>query len=142
MANELMLTDDNSLEISLVNAQQFYCSYRPKTDEDKVKFFNAINSPSKRLKEMVNMPVKVKDIYAERCEFVNQETGEVTPGVRMVFISDTGESYQAASKGIFTSTQKLLGVMGRPESWKKPVTIVPKEVSKGANRNVLVFELA
>lgn len=139
--NALMMTDDNSLEISLKNAVQSYCSFVPQTQADKVKFFNAINSPQKRLRDCVNMEIKLKDIYAERCEFVNKETGEAMPGVRIVFIDADGVSYQAASKGVFTSTQKLLQILGEPALWEEPVTVVPKQISKGVNQNVLVFEI-
>lgn len=139
--NEMMLTDDNSLEISLKNAVQSYCSFTPQTREDKVRFFNSVNSPQKRLRECVNMEIHLKDIYAERCEFINRESNEVTPGVRIVFIDADGVSYQAASKGVFTSTQKLLQIMGEPATWEEPVTVVPKQISKGVNQNVLVFEI-
>lgn len=141
MENELMLTDDNKFIMNLTKAVTSYCSFQPKTVEEKAKFFNMVNSPEKRLKEMVNLEIALKDIYAEQCEFIDKENGDVTPGVRIVFIDDKGVAYQAASKGIFSSTQKLLSIMGEPKTWKAPVKIRVKEISKGPERNVLIFEL-
>lgn len=142
MENYLMTTDDGKFEINLMNAVPTFSSLVPKTQEEKVDFFNAINNPQKKLKSCINMTIALKDIYAEECEFVNAETGEVSKGVRMVLIDAEGVTYQASSKGVFTSMSKLLSIMGHPNTWKKPVNIVPKLIDKGTNRQVLVFELA
>lgn len=141
--NELMTTDDTGKYVlNFASAQQSYSSLVPKTQEEKVAFFNAVNNPTRRLKEMVNTEIELVHIYAETIEFIDQENGEETPGVRMVLIDKNGVSYQAASKGIFSSIAKLIQIFGEPKTWKQPVKIRPKEISKGANRNVLVFELA
>ena len=140
--NELITIEENGNVFAVTNSVKAYSSLQPKTEAEKVAFFNMVNAPTDRLKAAVNMTLELKDIYAEQCEFVNQETGDVTPGVRIVFITADGKSYQSASKGVFTSTQKLLSIMGEPYTWKKPVKIIPYEISKGANRNVLVFKMA
>lgn len=140
--NELITIEENGNVFAVTNSVKAYSSLQPKTEAEKVTFFNMVNAPTDRLKAAVNMTLELKDIYAEQCEFVNQETGDVTPGVRIVFITADGKSYQSASKGVFTSTQKLLSIMGEPSTWKKPVKIIPYEISKGANRNVLVFKMA
>lgn len=140
--NELITIEENGNVFAVTNSVKAYSSLQPKTEAEKVAFFNMVNAPTDRLKAAVNMTLELKDIYAEQCEFVNQETGDVTPGVRIVFITADGKSYQSASKGVFTSTQKLLSIMGEPSTWKKPVKIIPYEISKGANRNVLVFKMA
>lgn len=141
MENQLMVADEKNMLMNLTTAVMSYCSFNPKTQQEKAEFFNMVNNPEKRLKEMVNLEIELRDIYAEQCEFVNAETGAISPGVRIVFIDTNGVAYQAASKGIFTSTQKLLQIMGEPRTWKEPVKIRIKEVSKAADRNVLVFEL-
>lgn len=141
--NELMnMSDDGKYELNFASAHQSYSSLKPKTEAEKVSFFNAVNNPQKRLKEMVNTEIDLVHIYAETIEFIDQETGEATPGVRMVLIDVNGVSYQASSKGVFSSISKLIQIFGEPSTWKKPVKIRPKEISKGANRNVVVFELA
>lgn len=137
----LMTTEDGMYELNFASAQRTYCSCVPATEKERVTFFNAINNPTKHLKEMINLEIEVKDIYAETIEFVNRDTGEATPGVRMVLIASDGTSYQASAKGVFSAISKLLKIMGEPSSWKKPVKIRPKEISKGPDRNVLTFDL-
>lgn len=140
--NDLMnMTDDNKFELDFASATPSYSSLVPNNQEEKVAFFNAINSPTKRLKEMINLEVEVKHIYAEQITFIDKETGECTPGVRIVFISPDGTSYQASSKGVFSSVSKMLKIMGEPKNWKSPVKIKPREISKGADQNVLVFDI-
>lgn len=142
METNLQVTDERNMLMDLSTANVSYSSWNPQTMEEKAAFFNAINSSSKRLKEMVNTKINLKHVYAETVDFINQESGEVTPGVRIVFIDDKGISYQASSRGIFSSLKKLFAIYGEPEAWDKPITIKIKEVSKGANRNVLIFEIA
>lgn len=140
--NDLMkTTDDGKFELNFASTQTSYSSLVPKNDTERVAFFNAVNSPTKRLKEMVNLEVEVQHIYAETIEFIDKETGERVPGVRIVFISPKGESYQASSKGVFSSVSKMLKIFGEPSTWKKPIKIKPREISKGADENVLVFDI-
>lgn len=139
--NELMKVTDEGQLFDVSSARETYSSLAPKTQEERISYFNSINSPQKRLKECINMDVEIQHVYAETINFIDQETGESTPGVRMVLISPDGTSYQASSKGVYSSLEKLFRVMGTPDQWKKPVKIRPKEVVKGPNRNVLVFEL-
>lgn len=142
MENVLQVTDERNMLMDMTSAQASYSSFVPQTMEEKATFFNAVNSPAKRMKEMINTVIKVKHVYAETVDFINQETGETAPGIRIVFIDDKGVSYQAASKGIFSSVKKLFSIYGTPDTWEKPLSIKIKEISKGVNRNVLVFEIA
>lgn len=140
--NELMkMADEGNFLMDLTNPRSTWSSLTPKTHEEMVKFFNHVNTPDKRLKEMVNMELEISHVYAEMIDFIDRETGESRPGVRMVFISPDGMAYQAASKGVYSCTQKLFQIFGTPDTWKKPVKIRPKEISKAADRNVLVFEI-
>lgn len=140
--NEMVkVADEGNFMLDLTQPKSTWSSLTPKTQEEKIKFFNHVNTPDKRLKEMVNMEVEISHVYAEMIDFIDRETGESTPGVRMVFISPDGTAYQAASKGVYSCTQKLFQIFGTPDTWKKPVKIRPKEISKAADRNVLVFEI-
>lgn len=138
---DLMVTEDGKMELDFASAQQTFCTFKPSNDEERVAFFNAVNSPANTLLKMVNMEIEVSNIYAETIDFVDKETGETTPGVRIVLISPTGEGYQASSKGVFGSVQKMLAIFGHPSTWKQPRVIRPRTISKGADRNVLVFDV-
>lgn len=140
--NELMnVADEGNFLLDFSSKRNSFCTFNPTTQEEKIDFYNQVNTPQKRLKEMINMEITLKHVYAETITFIDTETGEGTPGVRMVFIDDKGVSYQAASKGVYSCTQKLFQIFGMPSEWKKPVKIRPREISKGPNSNVLVFEI-
>lgn len=140
--NELMnVADEGNFMLDFTTRKNIFCSFTPTSESEKIDFFNQVNMPQKRLKEMINIEISLKHVYAETVTFIDEETGEGVPGVRIVFIDDKGVSYQAASRGVYTCTQKLFQIFGTPDTWKKPVKIRPKEISKSANRNVLVFEI-
>lgn len=139
--NTVVEMDMNGVEYELTSVSSSYCSMKANTTEEKVAFYNAINSPTKRLKECVNMEIALKDVYAERCTTVDVQTGEVRPMVRLVLIDDKGVSYGCCSKGTFSALQKLFSVFGTPDRWEDPIIIRPKTLSKGVNQNVLTFDL-
>lgn len=134
--------DEFNMLVDRSSATMSYCSVKATTNEEKVALFNAINNPEKRLKEMVNVPIALKDVYCERVTFIDKGTGEAQPGVRMVLIAEDGTAYQAASKGVFSSLDKLFKVFGYPNTWDKPISIIPKVIDRGTNRQVLVFSLS
>lgn len=136
-----LIEADNGLKADLTTAVMSYSSLVPKTDEEKSMFFNLINNPTKKLRDAINMEIKLKHVYAETVDFIAEETGDITPGVRMVFISDDNVSYQSASVGIFNCTKKLFSLFGEPSKWKKPITIIPRQVSKGEKKVVLTFDI-
>lgn len=136
--NELMDRPDTQVLFETRKTQ--YCSFAPKTQEERAAFFNLVNSPTERLKTCVNMEIKVRHVYAETCEFVSED-GEVTPGVRIILIDEKGKGYCAASRGIYNAVQKLFAIMGTPDTWTKPVTIIPRVIDRGTNNQVLTFDL-
>lgn len=119
-----------------------YCSMIPKTPAERKAVFNAINSPSKSLRDFINKTIKLKHVFAEQCEFVDQNTGETVPGVRVVLIDEKGESYSTCSTGVFNGLSKLFSFYGTPDIWSEPVPITIKQITKSANKAVLVIEIA
>lgn len=138
---EQLATTDNGTLFNPATAATSYCSMAAKTVEEKKKLFNAINATGKQLKDMVNMDLDVRHVYAETVEFVDKADGTVTPGVRMVIIDDNGESYQTCAQGVFSSLQKMFSIYGEPNSWKSPIKVKVKQLNRGDNRNVLYLEL-
>lgn len=110
-----------------------FCSMNAKTIEEKTQLFNAMNNPSKSIKECVNMEIKVKDVFVEVVNCINEETGESKECPRIVLIDENGEGYTAVSIGVFSSLKKIFQVFGFP-TWKTPITIIPKVISKGTRQ--------
>lgn len=130
-----------SIVIDLTSANTQFCSLKAETPEEKVKLFNAMNNPEKRLGDCINMQIKAKDLYVEVVNCTNEETGEVTACPRIVIIDEKGVSYQAVSVGIFSALKKVIQVFGAP-TWEKPVTLEVKQITKGARKMLTLNAIA
>lgn len=144
-------------------AAGFYCSKQIITDEDKKAVYNATNGAAKALREAINVKIALKDIYIEPVTmektdangnpvYATNESGEpildefgepivktdIAP--RIVLFDADGTTYGCVSNGVYNSLKKLCNLMGTPDTWEKPVVIIPKLVSNGKNQ-VLTFNL-
>lgn len=141
MENELTIVSDTGRELSFTQiGGRTYSSYLPKTNEEKVTFYNLINGDCPRLISAVNVPIALKDVYAEECEFIDKESGEASNGIRIILIAEDGTAYACASKGIFMALTKLFRLFGEPRSWKKPLTVIPQLLQRGDGRQVLTIK--
>lgn len=139
---ELMIINDETdgaMIAKLTTATEQFCSMVPTTPQEQIILFNAMNAPEHRLRDVVNVPLQIVDVYAEIVECINEETGEASKCPRIVLIDKDGNGYQAVSKGVFNALRKLFQVYGLPH-WDTPVVIVPKTITKGA-RNILTFNI-
>lgn len=139
--NELAIQNDNGCFMLAGSGMHSYCSLVPKNEEQQINLFNSINSPQKKLKDMINLEISVRHVFAEECEYIDKETGESMPGVRIVLIDENGESYSTSSRGIFNGLSKLFALFGTPEHWKKAVKLKIRQVSVATDKNVLVFDI-
>lgn len=140
MENENTMLQPSTLQEQMLEQKATYCSFDfaslPK--EKRGTYFNAISNTPKRIKECVNMPLNVVDMYAEEVTMVDSKTGEVTSGVRIVLIDDQGIGYGGVSKGIYNAMKKIIAVCG-PAPWEG-LTLIPKIVTVG-ERNVTTLEM-
>lgn len=111
------------------------------TEEDKKTLYNAMNSPTGRVKDMINQIIELKDIYYESTEYKDEETGEMKEGRRIVLICADGTSYSTAAIGVFNSLKKIFMVLGSPSTWEHPVKVKIVQLSRGAKSNPIILEL-
>lgn len=127
---------------SLTNATgEYYCSVCAEDPVKKAELFNAMNNPDERLADHINEVIKVKDVYCEAVELVNEQTGESTVNPRIVLIDESGKSYQCVSFGVFNALKKIISpaFFGAP-TWENPIPIKVKQVTKG-QRSMLTLEI-
>jgi hypothetical protein len=129
-------TEEISPLAIITGRKMTYCSLEPKTEAEKVMLFNAINSPDKPFREMVNIKIPVQHIFSEVVDLTDKNTGEVIKAVRIVFIDKDGKSYGTVAKGVLNATSKLFASFGTPDTWKKPINILPKLITKDTNQIV------
>lgn len=101
--------------------------------ETKAKIFNAVND-AKPVSDLSGKPFEIADLVIESTEFVNEKTGEIEPAVRTIFITPSGDAYQAFSGPIFNAAKRILTLLGEPAQWPAPLKVRVTEEGSGKNR--------
>ena len=125
-----------------------YCSLPMATEEDKKVVFNAVNHAAKKLREAVNVVIPMTGLYIEPVEIAEKDEngniidgGRVSVAPRIIIFAEDGTTYGCCSLGAYNSIKRIVSLYGLPETWKKPVNIVPVLVTNGKNQ-VLTINLA
>lgn len=124
MTNQLTLID----EMENYN-KQCYTSINMENAENRKLLFKISESADGRVSDNLNKTIMLKDIFLQRYDKVNEETGEVEEKTRTILIDETGKSYASASKGLYNSLLKFIQIMGKPDTWEKPMAIQVQEVA-------------
>lgn len=101
--------------------------------ETKAKIFNAVND-AKPVSDLSGKPFEIADLVIESTEFVNEKTGEIEPAVRTIFITPSGDAYQAFSGPIFNAAKRILTLLGEPAQWPAPLKVRVTEEGSGMSR--------
>ena len=101
--------------------------------ETKAKIFNAVND-AKPVSDLSGKPFEIADLVIESTEFVNDKTGEIDPAVRTIFITPSGDAYQAFSGPIFNAAKRILTLLGEPSQWPAPLKVRVTEEGSGMSR--------
>lgn len=117
----------------------FYSSLSLNSQKEKLNFLTVVSN-STPLQEKVGEEIAIKDVIIQTAQFVDDETAEVTEGLRTTLIDADGNAYHASSKGIALALRTAFRVLGEPQAWEEPLTAKVKQVSKGKFRVLtLVF---
>lgn len=128
---------NNSLVIP--EGQSFYTSLNTNTKEEKILFYKAITNPDNKLSDFINRNIYLKNIFFEKIQFTNRDTGEAETGVRVVLFDADNVTYSCGSTGIFKAVCNLVSIFGAPP-WDDPLHITIKQKSS-AVRQFLTIEL-
>lgn len=132
--------DNDNLIVDLTSRTVSYCSFVPTTQREKAQLYNATNNTSKRVKDLVNTEIKLRNVYVEVVNCTDSITGEVIKCPRIVLIDDENTGYVCVSVGIFSALKKLFTIFGEPSTWEEPVKIRFRQVSTSNNKSVLTFD--
>lgn len=125
MANEL---------ITVEREMTSWASFKVETHAEKVKIYNGVGNPDKKLSDCIGQTVLLKDLYVEMATMTNKETGEIETAPRIVMFDKDGTSYQAVSYGIFNALKRLFDVFGTPDCWESPLAVTVKQITTGKNK--------
>ena len=132
--------DNDNLIVALTSRTVSYCSFVPTTQREKAQLYNATNNTSKRVKDLVNTEINLRNVYVEVVNCTDSITGEVIKCPRIVLIDDENTGYVCVSVGIFSALKKLFTIFGEPSTWEEPVKIRFRQVSTSNNKSVLTFD--
>ncbi len=129
--NGMVLVDVK--EAMSADSSTAYSSLRSGTMKEKAKLYNAMSNPDHKVGDYINQQIRVKDLYVELIDLNNDETGEVETAPRTVLIDTEGKTYQAVSRGIFNSLQRLIKTFGEP-TWEEGLPCIVRQISLGKNQ--------
>lgn len=132
-----------------------YTSFSPDDMDGKIKLYNAINSPEKRIGDFINSPIDVQDVVVMAVKLTNkfsdaqddksgdnpfkEDDDKLRDGFRVVLIDTDGVSYTATSNGIYNSIKTMRAVFGTLH-FENGLKVTVRQV-KAKNGNTLTLSL-
>lgn len=130
-----MFTMNNNQIVRISEENQAICTMQVASTEDKKAFYNATQNPTAKVSDFINQTITIRDVYMEKAQYVDEETGLVTDGVKTIIITPEGEGILANSMGVARSLYSLFDIFGMPSEWDEPITVKVKQIEvKGGNR--------
>lgn len=123
--NEIVAYDNSigdAIEQLKSGVAPMFSSIEAKTEDDKLSIFDAVMG-SLPLAEHLGTVIDVQNIIVQPVEMADETTGEFSTQPRVILITDKGVAYHAISKVLFRDIQNVLGIIGHPREWSKPLSI-------------------
>lgn len=142
MSNEITVTQQKQAIVGDLTAQNaFYYSGSNETTADKAALVNAIQNPDKQLRDCVNIPFELVNIYIAPVEMESQEVpGEMVTCPRTILFAADGTTYSCVSTGVYNALKTIVQTFGEPSTWDEPLKVKPFLINKG-DRSILSLKL-
>lgn len=139
--NAVYSPEERQLAVAFTETENaFFCSIHDDgSRESKVKIYNAMNNTFGKFADIQD-PIVVTDIVAHNIELLDDETGEISPATRIVLVDENGNGYDCVAQGIFSSIQKIIGLVG-PAPWNPGLKVRPKMVRTRKGYKTMTIEL-
>lgn len=137
MAKDIAISENNSIESFTGGVGRLFTTIRGEDFSAKLALNNAI-ADAEPIDKHLDKWINLKDIVIQDVEFTDEDesTGETTttPGIMVVLVDDQGKAYRAFSNGVFRDLQRLLNILGDPNTWPDPVSVKVVQTVSGKNR--------
>lgn len=102
--------------------------------------YNALEKCDTLLSDCVGKKIKIKDIYIEKRDIV-EETGEIKDKYRTILFDVDGKTYATGSYGIYNAIVKMCRIFGNP-TWEEgiEVEVAKKPVGDGKQSLTLLVK--
>ena len=143
MENQNVNVNEEKRELTLFSGikQNVYCSKVAETEKEKKELFNALESCDALLNDCVGQEIKIKDMYVEEKQVIDDETGEIKTKYRTILFDENGQTYATGSYGIYNVLKKIVQIYGLPESWEKPLKVKVAKRPIGNGKQSLTLTL-
>lgn len=149
MANIANVTPETVCVFNDRSIGDTFCSFQPDSMEGKVRLYNAINNPDKRIADCINKVIKVRDCVIKAVKlseernnahnWKDETSGKDRDGFRVILIDEDGVSYNATSAGIYNSVSTIRSVFGQLH-FDEALTVEVNQV-KTKNGNTLTLKV-
>lgn len=149
MANIANVTPETVCVFNDRSIGDTFCSFQPDSMEGKVRLYNAINNPDKRIADCINKVIKVRDCVIKAVKlseernnahnWTDETSGKDRDGFRVILIDEDGVSYNATSAGIYNSVSTIRSVFGQLH-FDEALTVEVNQV-KTKNGNTLTLKV-
>lgn len=127
-------TAGNEIVSNFANTSgSMFCSFQPKSDDERAVLFNAMNAPDVRIADHIGQVINVRDVVVEPVEIVDDKSGEIRTSPRVILIDTEDHTYSATSYGIYNALRRLVSIYGLP-TWPNGIPVRVKQIARGANR--------
>ena len=137
MAKDIAVSENNSIESFTGGVGRLFTTIKGEDFSAKLALNNAI-ADAEPIDKHLDKWINLKDIVIQDVEFTDEDesTGEVTTtqGIMVVLVNDQGKAYRAFSNGVFRDLQRLLNILGDPNTWPDPVSVKVVQTVSGKNR--------
>lgn len=149
MANIANVTPETVCVFNDRSIGDTFCSFQPDSMEGKVRLYNAINNPDKRIADCINKVIKIRDCVIKAVKlseernnvhnWTDETSGKDRDGFRVILIDEEGVSYNATSAGIYNSVSTIRSVFGQLH-FDESLTVEVNQV-KTKNGNTLTLKV-
>ena len=137
MAKDIAISENNSIESVTGGVGRLFTTIQGEDFSAKLALNNAI-ADAEPIDKHLDKWINLKDIVIQDVEFTDEDesTGETTTtaGIMVVLVDDQGKAYRAFSNGVFRDLQRLLNILGDPNTWPDPVSVKVVQTVSGKNR--------
>lgn len=142
---EMVVNNTSSNELSILGEidksnRRTYSSLNLDSVDNKKLLLKVSQNADKRVADILNTPIKLKDVFIQKYDKVDEETGEVLTKTRTILIDSNNNSYATASKGLYNSLLKIFAILGMPDTWEEPLNIKIVETAMKNGGKTYVIE--
>ncbi|MFE2406692.1 hypothetical protein [Streptomyces rubiginosohelvolus] len=121
--------------------QQMFSTIQATDRKSSIKLYNAVSNAEHSLSDHIGEVIEITDMVAHAVELEDEVTKETIQAMRVVLLTADGQGYHSVSKGVASSLQIIIGIVGQGPWTDEPLKVVPKEVKTRRGFKTLTLAL-